>query len=51
MSPFLLLILLKLIIILGPQRQVNFTDFFSMGDTHGLIPYILLEKYQASNLK
>ena len=46
----LLLISLNLIIILGPQRLVDFTDFFPMGDSVGLIPYILFEKYQAINL-
>ena len=46
----LLLISLNLIIILGPQRLVDFTDFFPMGDSVELIPYILFKKYQTINL-
>ena len=46
----LLLISLNLIIILGPQRLVDFTDFFPMGDSVELIPCILFEKYQTINL-
>ena len=41
---------LILIIILGPQRLIDFTDFFPMGDSVGLILYILFEKYQVINL-
>ena len=46
----LLLISLKLIIILGPQRLVDFTDFNPMGDSVGLIPNIIFESYQAIHL-
>ena len=46
----LLLISLNLIIILGPQRLVDFTNFFPMDDSVKLIPYILFEKYQTINL-
>ena len=47
----LLLISLKLLIILGPQRLVDLTFFFSMGDSVVLIPEIVFEKNQDKHLK